>query len=1102
MAALDEFLLDLARSGRPRPAADLLPRDGERRRRELTSRLLRDVRATSPRPATSTCSTGRSTTSSAFLLGQDVDLRRRRQHGEHARDLAAPRRRQGAARGVGGRRRRSAGLSAGGDLLVRGLHDRLVRAGAAAVHDGLASSPGSFCPHYDGESQRRPLFQRLVGDGTLPGRLRRRRRRGARLPTGRSSARSCPRRPEPSAYRVEADDGVAVETRAAASAARAADRRPARRAAQRPSAHVAIGRTASGPSTALAAAPRAARRSRPARRDEAGRQIGERREDEQPLPGEPMRDDEVGRLATDRPSGPPAAARRRSDGGRRRAGRGRARAGPSARAPAGRTPARALERDQQRERAGRRDPARPGRRGRRRRCGTPAGRRRRPARSRRAARRRGAGRRAGRRARGRRRRSSPAASPRFAPSPMYARTRPGQCPASRSLDSARGRPSPSSSSTRAGAVAPGRSSAGSRRPRAVAGRAAPRGVPGRRRDRRPRSSPASPDGTPFGARLREFVGRGADRPALVVLGSGAIPLATAADRRAFVGGRRATTARRARRTTASRPTSSRSPARQSSPALPDLPTDNALAALARRGRRLRGRRSCAGAGGFGSTSTRRSTSSCSAGAARRGAARAGRASTRAGSRRASTAVAAVAARPGRASSSSPAGRRPRRSPGSSDGPRPASRALVEERGLRASDRRPRRPRQRGPPRPSSARSSIATARRRSARLLARARRRGARRQPRAPRPPPRRRRGRWPRAEDRFASDLLLHERIADPWLRDADAVRRRGADPDRPRRPHARRARAQLALALRERRAMDAARSCSASRPRTSTPVDSDPELVAAIRDEIAASRPDDVRPVHGARALRPGARLLPGGGGPARARRRLPDGARGPPDLRPGDRPARRRRLGGARTARRLHDPRARRRHGALAAALLDGPRGRRRPTSPPSSATGPSRSSRDGSTSCATGWRRRRRRPARAGRRRADRRARHRQRGPRRAADAPGRRARRRPARDLRRRRRDGGFVDVEGEPSTPALAAAPRGGGHRARRRPARGDLPRGRRLGRGGGGGPRRGLAPAHRLRPPGRRALRPGAAGRRERSPPTTATGSTTTPTARSAART
>ena len=36
---------------------------------------------------------------------------------------------------------------------------------------------------------------------------------------------------------------------------------------------------------------------------------------------------------------------------------------------------------------------------------------------------------------------------------------------------------------------------------------------------------------------------------------------------------------------------------------------------------------------------------------------------------------------------------------------------------------------------------------------------------RAARAPPRRDERRWPAAEDRFASDLLLHERIADPWL-------------------------------------------------------------------------------------------------------------------------------------------------------------------------------------------------------------------------------------------------------------------------------------------------------------------------------------------------
>ena len=44
---------------------------------------------------------------------------------------------------------------------------------------------------------------------------------------------------------------------------------------------------------------------------------------------------------------------------------------------------------------------------------------------------------------------------------------------------------------------------------------------------------APPDATPFGARLRDIVSSGGG-DGLVVLGSGAVPLATAADRRAFV----------------------------------------------------------------------------------------------------------------------------------------------------------------------------------------------------------------------------------------------------------------------------------------------------------------------------------------------------------------------------------------------------------------------------------------------------------------------------------------------------------------------------------------------------------------------------------------
>jgi peptidase E len=37
--------------------------------------------------------------------------------------------------------------------------------------DGLGMLAGSFCPHYQSEAQRRPLYQRLVADGTLPGGL-------------------------------------------------------------------------------------------------------------------------------------------------------------------------------------------------------------------------------------------------------------------------------------------------------------------------------------------------------------------------------------------------------------------------------------------------------------------------------------------------------------------------------------------------------------------------------------------------------------------------------------------------------------------------------------------------------------------------------------------------------------------------------------------------------------------------------------------------------------------------------------------------------------------------------------------------------------------
>lgn len=36
------------------------------------------------------------------------------------------------------------------------------------LYDGLALLPGSFCPHYDGERDRRAAYRRFVGSGELP----------------------------------------------------------------------------------------------------------------------------------------------------------------------------------------------------------------------------------------------------------------------------------------------------------------------------------------------------------------------------------------------------------------------------------------------------------------------------------------------------------------------------------------------------------------------------------------------------------------------------------------------------------------------------------------------------------------------------------------------------------------------------------------------------------------------------------------------------------------------------------------------------------------------------------------------------------------------
>ena len=59
------------------------------------------------------------------------------------------------------------GVSAGAICWFEGgVTDSFGRA-LQPLEGGLALLPGSFCPHYDGETQRRPAFHRLVASGRL-----------------------------------------------------------------------------------------------------------------------------------------------------------------------------------------------------------------------------------------------------------------------------------------------------------------------------------------------------------------------------------------------------------------------------------------------------------------------------------------------------------------------------------------------------------------------------------------------------------------------------------------------------------------------------------------------------------------------------------------------------------------------------------------------------------------------------------------------------------------------------------------------------------------------------------------------------------------------
>ncbi len=62
-----------------------------------------------------------------------------------------------------------AGVSAGANCWFEAsTTDSFAVGRAEPLLDGLGFAPGSFCPHYDSEAERRPRFHELIGDGTLP----------------------------------------------------------------------------------------------------------------------------------------------------------------------------------------------------------------------------------------------------------------------------------------------------------------------------------------------------------------------------------------------------------------------------------------------------------------------------------------------------------------------------------------------------------------------------------------------------------------------------------------------------------------------------------------------------------------------------------------------------------------------------------------------------------------------------------------------------------------------------------------------------------------------------------------------------------------------
>ena len=200
-----------ARSHRIEPAARLLPADGGRREPRVDRPLLRGVLGARLR-AELRDAVRRARGAGRASGEPGRDLRRRRQHREHAGDLACPRDRPGTARGLG-TRRRSRRHERGRELLVRGLRHRLVRAGAARARRRARPARGELLPSLRRRAGTAADLHPARARRSAGAGLRRRRRRGLPLRGNRAARGGHASGKARCGYRVTAEGEEPLEAR-------------------------------------------------------------------------------------------------------------------------------------------------------------------------------------------------------------------------------------------------------------------------------------------------------------------------------------------------------------------------------------------------------------------------------------------------------------------------------------------------------------------------------------------------------------------------------------------------------------------------------------------------------------------------------------------------------------------------------------------------------------------------------------------------------------------------------------------------------------------------------------------------------------------------